>query len=63
MNIHHCDTIFIDWKRPREGWIKLNCDRAYKDTLGLDGYGGLFRNSSADGSKDTRGKLEHVMLS
>jgi ribonuclease HI len=45
LNIRHYDTIFIGWKRPREGWIKLNCDGAYKDSLGLAGCGGLFRDS------------------
>lgn len=42
---HQYDTIFIGWKRPQEGWVKLNCDGAYKDSLGLAGCGGLIRNS------------------
>ncbi|KAK2452886.1 TMV resistance protein N [Trifolium repens] len=45
VNIRHYDTIFIGWKRHREGWIKLNCDGAHKDSLGLVVCGGLFRNS------------------
>jgi hypothetical protein len=29
----------------REGWIKLKCDGAYKDSLGLAGCGGLIWKS------------------
>ncbi|GAU41583.1 hypothetical protein TSUD_271920 [Trifolium subterraneum] len=46
MNIRHGDTIFIGWKKPQEGWVKLNCDGAYKDTLELAGCGGLLRDSN-----------------
>jgi hypothetical protein len=35
------DTIFIGQKIPQKGWVKLNFDRAYKDTLVLAGCGGL----------------------
>ncbi|KAK2367430.1 heat shock 70 kDa protein [Trifolium repens] len=35
------DTIYISWKCPREGWIKLNCDRAHKSSINLSGCGGL----------------------
>jgi len=45
LNVHQCNTIFVGWKRPQEGWVKLNCDGAYKDSPGLAGCGGLFRNS------------------
>ncbi|PNX76496.1 ribonuclease H [Trifolium pratense] len=45
LNIRQCDTIFIGWRSPREGWIKLNCDGAYKDSFDLAGCGGLFRKS------------------
>jgi len=44
LNIHQSDTIFIGWKRPREGWIKINCDGAYKNHLDLAGCGELFHN-------------------
>jgi hypothetical protein len=45
LNSRQSNTIFIGWKRPHEGWVKLNCDGAYKDSFGLAGCGGLFRNS------------------
>jgi hypothetical protein len=32
LNPRQCDTIFIGWKRPQEGWVKLNYDGAYKDS-------------------------------
>jgi ribonuclease HI len=40
------DTIYIGWKCPREGWIKLNCDGAHKSSINLSGCGGLLRNSN-----------------
>ncbi|PNX66909.1 ribonuclease H, partial [Trifolium pratense] len=46
MNISHGNTVFIGWKKPQEGWVKLNCDGAYKDTLELAGCGGLLRDSN-----------------
>jgi len=45
LNVRQCDTIFVGWKIPQEGWVKLNCDGAYKDSSGLAGCGGLFRKS------------------
>jgi hypothetical protein len=45
LNPCQCDTIFIGWKRPQEGWVKLNCDVSYKDSLGHAGCGGLLQNS------------------
>jgi hypothetical protein len=45
LNICNCDIIFISWKKPMEGWVKLNCDETFKNYLGLAGCGGLFRNS------------------
>ncbi|CAJ2634326.1 unnamed protein product [Trifolium pratense] len=38
------DTIYIGWKRPQGGWVKLNCDGAYKESLDLAGCGGLIRD-------------------
>ncbi|MCH80789.1 ribonuclease H protein [Trifolium medium] len=38
----HMDTIYIGWKRPLKGWIKLNCDGAYKKSVHLSGCGGPF---------------------
>ncbi|MCI18492.1 non-LTR retroelement reverse transcriptase [Trifolium medium] len=40
------DTIYIGWKCPHEGWIKLNCDGAHKSLVNLSGCGGLLRDSS-----------------
>ncbi|GAU33771.1 hypothetical protein TSUD_393330 [Trifolium subterraneum] len=40
------DTIFVGWKQPPEGWIKLNCDGAYKESLDLAGCGSLLRDSN-----------------
>jgi hypothetical protein len=40
------DTIFIGWNRPREGWVKLNCDGTHKSSVNLSGCGGLLRDSS-----------------
>jgi ribonuclease HI len=33
-------------KHPPEGWIKLNCDGAYKESVHLAGCGGLLRDSN-----------------
>ncbi|PNX90713.1 ribonuclease H, partial [Trifolium pratense] len=38
------DTIYIGWKRPQGGWVELNCDEAYKESLDLVGCGGLIRD-------------------
>ncbi|GAU44619.1 hypothetical protein TSUD_378970 [Trifolium subterraneum] len=40
------DTVFIGWKQPREGWIKLNCDGAHKSSMNLSGCGGLLRDNN-----------------
>jgi ribonuclease HI len=39
------EIIYIGWKRPQEGWIKLNSDGACKDMGVIAGCGGLFRDS------------------
>ena len=41
------DIIYIGWKRPHEGWIKLNSDAACKDLRHIFSCGGIFRD--ADG--------------
>jgi hypothetical protein len=41
----HMDTIYIGWKRPLVGWIKLNCDGDYKKSVDLGGCGELYRDS------------------
>ncbi|GAU49093.1 hypothetical protein TSUD_137780 [Trifolium subterraneum] len=40
------DTIYIGWKIPQEGWIKLNCDGSQNDRVGLAGRGGLLWDSN-----------------
>jgi len=42
------ETIFIGWKTPQEGWVKLNCDGAHKSLVNLSGCGGLIRDSSGN---------------
>ncbi|MCI88500.1 ribonuclease H protein, partial [Trifolium medium] len=39
------DTVYIGWKRPGEGWVKLNNDGACKNRGEIAGCGGLFRDS------------------
>ncbi|KAK2359284.1 SKP1 protein [Trifolium repens] len=51
------ETIFIGWRRPREGWVKLNCDGSQNDRLGLASCGGLLRNSDGTWLKGYSRKL------
>jgi len=44
----HTDTIFIGWKKPQEGWVKLNCDNVHKSSVSLAGCGGLLRDSNGN---------------
>jgi hypothetical protein len=39
------EMIYIGWKKPLEGWIKLNIDGACKRGGESSGCGGLFCNS------------------
>jgi ribonuclease HI len=39
------ETIYIGWKKPPEGWIKLNSDGACKGIGEYSGCGGLFRDT------------------
>ncbi|RHN70125.1 putative ribonuclease H-like domain-containing protein [Medicago truncatula] len=43
---HQKDTIFIGWKWPQDGWVKLNCDGAHKNSINLSGCGGLLCDSN-----------------
>jgi hypothetical protein len=58
LNICQCNTMFIGWKRPREEWIKLNCDGTFKNSLGLAGCGGLFWNSDGKWVKGYARKIK-----
>jgi ribonuclease HI len=44
-NPHHKEIVYIGWKRPLDGWVKLNCDGACKGNGELAGCGGLLRQS------------------
>ena len=44
-NFQMKETIYIGWKKPPEGWIKLNNDGACKGSGEYSGCGGLFRDS------------------
>jgi len=46
------ETIYIGWKNPPEGWIKLNSDGACKGSGEYSGCGGLFRDSEGRWIKD-----------
>ncbi|RHN73779.1 putative ribonuclease H-like domain-containing protein [Medicago truncatula] len=43
---HQMDTILIGWKWPQDGWVKLNCDGAHKNSINLFECGGLLCDSN-----------------
>ena len=40
-NLHQRKTVYIEWKRPSNGWVKVNCDGACKGKGELAGCGGI----------------------
>jgi hypothetical protein len=40
------NTIHIGWKRPQEGWVKLNCDKAHESSVNLLGCDDLLWDNS-----------------
>jgi hypothetical protein len=43
---HPWYTVFICWKFPAEGWIKLNGDGAHNESTNLASCGGLLRDTN-----------------
>jgi hypothetical protein len=43
-NVNHKETIYVNWKKPLDEWIKLNSDGAPKGGGDTSRCGGLFRN-------------------
>ncbi|PNX87060.1 hypothetical protein L195_g043145 [Trifolium pratense] len=54
------DTIYIGWKSPPEGWIKLNCDGAYKKVQDVAGVAAYFETHLVVGYRDILKRLEVV---
>jgi hypothetical protein len=48
----HTETIFVGWKHPQEGWVKLNCDGACKENVNRAGCGGLLRDTNGKWLKE-----------
>jgi len=46
MDTRHTKTIYIGWKYPQKGWVKLTCDGACKENGDLSGCGGLLRDAN-----------------
>jgi ribonuclease HI len=44
-NPHQRESVYIGWRRPSNGWVKLNCDGACKGKGELAGCGGILRQS------------------
>jgi hypothetical protein len=57
------ETIYIGWKHPWGEWIKLNCDGAYNESMGVAGVGVFFETHMVAGWKDILKRLELVMSS
>jgi len=51
------NTIYIGWKRPQEGWIKLNSDGACRDLGHIFGCGGIFRDTDGQWIKSYTKKI------
>lgn len=54
----HTETIFIGWKQPREGWVKLNCNGACKENGNRAGCGDLLRGTNGKWLKGFVRKIE-----
>jgi len=54
--------MYIGWKNLLDGWVKLNCDGAYKGNGELAVVAGSSDNLMASGSRVLAAKLELVML-
>ncbi|XP_073363561.1 uncharacterized protein [Aegilops tauschii subsp. strangulata] len=49
-----------EWKKPREGSLKLNCDGAYSEVLGTGGWGFAVRDHNGDVRGSGAGSLRNV---
>ncbi|KAK7244115.1 hypothetical protein RIF29_38933 [Crotalaria pallida] len=56
------ETIFIQWRGPLEGWVKLNTNGASKGNPGLAWCGGVFRDDRGKWSLDFTAKLGSLQL-
>jgi hypothetical protein len=44
----HKESIPVTWKKPKNGWTKLNFDGSCKGTSGKASIGGVVRNHKAE---------------